>query len=273
MGTATFLFGLAGGGNRDRTGDLLHAMQALSQLSYTPNQGAKLYRLLVTRSEPAAAHERARLQAQALRFADEIDLAVECRRGVANAAGTPHRHAPGAREVELVVGAAVAHVRELAFVRAARLRQDLLRIGGLFRRETALLDHRPAVGVRLQRALDAELPVAGLDTGMDGAGQQHEKEKPQSVSKCSERRCRTVSRPRSSSTASIDGVWLRPVTSRRSGIASCGILRPLDFTTSLMTSFSAGRSHFAVARRAFSMRRAFATVSSQSGVPGSTSMA
>ena len=29
--------GWAGGGNRDRTGDLLHAMQALSQLSYTPN--------------------------------------------------------------------------------------------------------------------------------------------------------------------------------------------------------------------------------------------
>src|SRR5215813_7825053 len=35
--------GSVGGGNRDRTGDLLHAMQALSQLSYTPNQGAKLY--------------------------------------------------------------------------------------------------------------------------------------------------------------------------------------------------------------------------------------
>jgi hypothetical protein len=26
-----------GGGTRDRTADLLHAMQALSQLSYTPN--------------------------------------------------------------------------------------------------------------------------------------------------------------------------------------------------------------------------------------------
>src|SRR4029079_15093905 len=35
-----------GGGNRDRTGDLLHAMQALSQLSYTPNQGAELYQPL-----------------------------------------------------------------------------------------------------------------------------------------------------------------------------------------------------------------------------------
>src|SRR6218665_2272976 len=28
----------SGGGNRDRTDDLLHAMQALSQLSYTPTQ-------------------------------------------------------------------------------------------------------------------------------------------------------------------------------------------------------------------------------------------
>ena len=33
---------VSGGGNRDRTGDLLHAMQALSQLSYTPTQGAEL---------------------------------------------------------------------------------------------------------------------------------------------------------------------------------------------------------------------------------------
>src|SRR5438876_11920356 len=41
-GCRFFPAGLAGGGNRDRTGDLLHAMQALSQLSYTPNQGAKL---------------------------------------------------------------------------------------------------------------------------------------------------------------------------------------------------------------------------------------
>ena len=29
---------LTGGGSRDRTGDLLHAMQALSQLSYTPTR-------------------------------------------------------------------------------------------------------------------------------------------------------------------------------------------------------------------------------------------
>ncbi len=32
---------VSGGGKRDRTADLLHAMQALSQLSYTPTeQGA-----------------------------------------------------------------------------------------------------------------------------------------------------------------------------------------------------------------------------------------
>ena len=29
-----------GGGKRDRTADLLHAMQALSQLSYSPTRGA-----------------------------------------------------------------------------------------------------------------------------------------------------------------------------------------------------------------------------------------
>src|SRR5262245_56760827 len=31
--------GSVGGGKRDRTADLLHAMQALSQLSYTPDRG------------------------------------------------------------------------------------------------------------------------------------------------------------------------------------------------------------------------------------------
>src|SRR5215813_3704668 len=36
---------LSGGGKRDRTADLLHAMQALSQLSYTPTQGRELYTL------------------------------------------------------------------------------------------------------------------------------------------------------------------------------------------------------------------------------------
>ena len=34
------LFSLLGGGKRDRTADLLHAMQALSQLSYTPKTKA-----------------------------------------------------------------------------------------------------------------------------------------------------------------------------------------------------------------------------------------
>ena len=34
---------IGGGGKRDRTADLLHAMQALSQLSYTPTANVKLY--------------------------------------------------------------------------------------------------------------------------------------------------------------------------------------------------------------------------------------
>ena len=35
-----------GGGKRDRTADLLHAMQALSQLSYTPAENRELYKLV-----------------------------------------------------------------------------------------------------------------------------------------------------------------------------------------------------------------------------------
>ena len=33
-----YCFAETGGGKRDRTADLLHAMQALSQLSYTPGK-------------------------------------------------------------------------------------------------------------------------------------------------------------------------------------------------------------------------------------------
>ena len=36
-----------GGASRDRTGDLLHAMQALSQLSYSPN---KLLNILISQA-------------------------------------------------------------------------------------------------------------------------------------------------------------------------------------------------------------------------------
>src|SRR5574337_508191 len=39
MGTAILS---TGGGKRDRTADLLHAMQALSQLSYTPDERARI---------------------------------------------------------------------------------------------------------------------------------------------------------------------------------------------------------------------------------------
>ena len=38
MGTADLKQLGGGGGKRDRTADLLHAMQALSQLSYTPDR-------------------------------------------------------------------------------------------------------------------------------------------------------------------------------------------------------------------------------------------
>jgi hypothetical protein len=36
--------GIIGGGKRDRTADLLHAMQALSQLSYTPGKPREIIR-------------------------------------------------------------------------------------------------------------------------------------------------------------------------------------------------------------------------------------
>ncbi len=45
MGTRTIFFRTFGGGTRDRTADLLHAMQALSQLSYTPLQTELLHSL------------------------------------------------------------------------------------------------------------------------------------------------------------------------------------------------------------------------------------
>jgi hypothetical protein len=35
----------AGGARRDRTADLLHAMQALSQLSYNPEMRTQVYRI------------------------------------------------------------------------------------------------------------------------------------------------------------------------------------------------------------------------------------
>ena len=44
MGTDGQVNHKIGGASRDRTGDLLHAMQALSQLSYGPVKGAVLYR-------------------------------------------------------------------------------------------------------------------------------------------------------------------------------------------------------------------------------------
>ena len=41
-GDLDYLF-RTGGARRDRTADLLHAMQALSQLSYSPGIGARFY--------------------------------------------------------------------------------------------------------------------------------------------------------------------------------------------------------------------------------------
>ena len=43
MGTSSDRPGGLGGADRDRTDDLLNAIQALSQLSYSPTRGARLY--------------------------------------------------------------------------------------------------------------------------------------------------------------------------------------------------------------------------------------
>src|SRR3954465_2675635 len=262
-----------GGGNRDRTGDLLHAMQALSQLSYTPDRGAKLYSLLITGTESAAAHEGARLEAQAASFADEVDGAVEGGGRVAHGAGAGDRYPRIAGDVEAVFGAGVLQVRDLAVVLAAHLRQHLLRVVR-FRGGDAALAHFGRVVV-LQRALHAELPVARLDGGVGGGGEQEQEGETQHQppSRWAVRRWSTTSRPRSSSTASIDGVCVRPVTRRRRGIASCGILSPFVLTTSLITSFNDARAHCAVDSRALSVLRAFPTFWSQSGWPGFTSTA
>ncbi|GEM_PF-5254787 len=49
-GDRDFQVALLGGGKRDRTADLLHAMQALSQLSYTP-RGLERGRIIVRHSD------------------------------------------------------------------------------------------------------------------------------------------------------------------------------------------------------------------------------
>ena len=47
MTFALFVLKNFGGGKRDRTADLLHAMQALSQLSYTPDATKTLQAFLL----------------------------------------------------------------------------------------------------------------------------------------------------------------------------------------------------------------------------------
>ena len=47
-------FVLRGGGKRDRTADLLHAMQALSQLSYTPHEQTTSYHTALASTTAAA---------------------------------------------------------------------------------------------------------------------------------------------------------------------------------------------------------------------------
>ena len=79
---------IGGGGKRDRTADLLHAMQALSQLSYTPTANRKLYGAgsplaNVRRAGPAERAPR-RLSSRACPIVPDPNLPA------------PARHAPAA---------------------------------------------------------------------------------------------------------------------------------------------------------------------------------
>src|SRR5258706_10120836 len=115
MGTSGTALLQSGGGNRDRTGDLLHAMQALSQLSYTPDQGAKLYRrLLLTWPQPAPADARVGRDFLARDDRGEMELAAQRLGAVVHRAGAGHRKRADAADVEAEAAAAFAAGREFA---------------------------------------------------------------------------------------------------------------------------------------------------------------
>ena len=79
MGTEMAHVYFVGGGKRDRTDDLLHAMQALSQLSYTPN-AAKDYTESATRlPSELAAEDWYRLRRDRDHRASGFDYVIEIR--------------------------------------------------------------------------------------------------------------------------------------------------------------------------------------------------
>src|SRR5260221_14773922 len=178
MGTSGAAFLRSGGGNRDRTGDLLHAMQALSQLSYTPDRGAKLYRTPL-RARPQPTPADARIDADFLvgDHRGEIELAAHGLRAVVHLAGADHRELAGAADVEAVGAAALAAIGELAGARAGV--EHAARVARILRGEALRLCDRAD---RLRHALhlrgDGELPVAGLGIGpgRDGEREQRENE-------------------------------------------------------------------------------------------------
>src|SRR5258705_7219962 len=101
MGTSGAALLRSGGGNRDRTGDLLHAMQALSQLSYTPAKGRNyIARLLLTWPQPAPADARMHADFLARDDRSEIELAAHRLRAVIHRAGAGHRKNAAAADVE-----------------------------------------------------------------------------------------------------------------------------------------------------------------------------
>src|SRR5574341_1231992 len=166
MGTAdarAATAGWAGGGNRDRTGDLLHAMQALSQLSYTPNQGARLYPInSLARTHSAARGLGDDVEFLALRLAGHARLAFHRRAAHARAAGAAHLGAWALHLPAEAVGGSLAR-RDLAIGLVAGIGHPALRIGGFLLLDAAAEGHGLGLGEEGGRRHRRELPLAGLE--------------------------------------------------------------------------------------------------------------
>ena len=142
--------GSGGGGKRDRTADLLHAMQALSQLSYTPTANMKLYgaRPLVQTAQ--------HFDGAAARIAVGYDRGPPRRsdRAVAARCRCPPPTAPSpsdlAGRVVLVTGAAGGLGAPLALACAARGATVVLH-GRVVRKLEALYDEIVAAGASRSR--------------------------------------------------------------------------------------------------------------------------
>src|SRR3954468_15543102 len=96
MGTDAAYLEPVGGGKRDRTADLLHAMQALSQLSYTPDRVGNYSVFPVRKASPAHTWYCPRASKAPAPFAGQCERSVqiEQERTLHALEGRPRRPAP-----------------------------------------------------------------------------------------------------------------------------------------------------------------------------------